>query len=299
MKKITTTIFAIAFSLGVFAQQNDTMFIHTEQTIFHVATSDVDSIVFSPTGTSVPMGSTAIVRDTIEITIRDTTEITIRDTIELTIRDTVDLYDPSILASWPTSLGAASFATDSTWIVSNGTITQIWSDAVQTDFCSNKTTFRGSNPLISGPLGNEIDCRSNPGQKGDLFSGRAVYEFGNQLCPGPWRVPTRHDFVNLSIIFGTNGFGNQNNPTIRDKYINDWGGTFGGMTSQTNTLSDQDTRGFYWSQTGIDYYGIGLPVVPTRLYSIEISSSNFRPLTDEFLNRGFSLRCVRTIYDVD
>jgi len=67
MKKIIITIFAIALSLGVFAQQNDTMFVHSGQTIFHISTAEVDSIVFYPTGTSVPMGT--VIRDTIFATL--------------------------------------------------------------------------------------------------------------------------------------------------------------------------------------------------------------------------------------
>jgi len=67
MKKIITAIFTITLSFGVFAQQNDTMFVHSGQTIFHISTAEVDSIVFYPTGTSVPMGTVVetIIRDTI------------------------------------------------------------------------------------------------------------------------------------------------------------------------------------------------------------------------------------------
>jgi len=50
-----------------------------------------------------------------------------------------------------------------------------------------------------------IDCRSNPGQKGDLFSWRAVSELKDVLCPYPWRVPTVQDFIDLDIALGGTG----------------------------------------------------------------------------------------------
>ena len=46
MKKNIITIFAIALSFSVFAQQNDTMFIHMGQTVLEIPTKDVDSITF-------------------------------------------------------------------------------------------------------------------------------------------------------------------------------------------------------------------------------------------------------------
>ena len=45
MRKIITTLFAIALSLGVYAQ-NDTMFVHSKQLIHEFATQEVDSIIF-------------------------------------------------------------------------------------------------------------------------------------------------------------------------------------------------------------------------------------------------------------
>ena len=44
MKKIISIIAILAFSLSVWAQQQDTMFVHTGQTVHEFATKDVDSI---------------------------------------------------------------------------------------------------------------------------------------------------------------------------------------------------------------------------------------------------------------
>ena len=114
--------------------------------------------------------------------------------------------------TWPSALGNVSFATDSTWTISGNDIFQIWSDAVQTDYCSNKTSFRGGLNVKENNeyIDNEwvhfyVDCRSNPGQKGDLFSWLAVYELRRELCPYPWRVPTVQDFIDLDIALGGTG----------------------------------------------------------------------------------------------
>jgi uncharacterized protein (TIGR02145 family) len=55
MKKIITTLFAIALSFGVFAQ-NDTMFIHTKhQHIYEFATQTIDSVIFYRTQPTMPL----------------------------------------------------------------------------------------------------------------------------------------------------------------------------------------------------------------------------------------------------
>jgi hypothetical protein len=139
---------------------------------------------------------------------------------------------------WGASLGTVSFATDSTWTVGR----QIWSDAVQASNCSDRpmAQFQGIDTLTN--MFN-ADCRSLPGQKGDVFSWCAVYRFKDQLCPAPWRVPTKQDFIDLDIALG--GTGNMVlNSALRDKYISDnyWGGN----------LFIMGHFGNYWSQTEHD-----------------------------------------------
>jgi hypothetical protein len=102
---------------------------------------------------------------------------------------------------WGESLGTVSFVSERIAIISNGTLTQIWSDDVTATNCQ-KEMFNG------GGLHSNFnaDCRSNPNRDrhnkliGDLFSWCAVHRFQNYLCPYPWRVPTKQDFVNLDII---------------------------------------------------------------------------------------------------
>jgi uncharacterized protein (TIGR02145 family) len=96
---------------------------------------------------------------------------------------------------WGDSLGTVGFATSETWKIGN----QEWSDAVTATAC-NKTTFDGGEKTNFN-----ADCRSNPNQKGDLFSWCAVYRFQDQLCPAPWRVPTKKDIIELDIALGGTG----------------------------------------------------------------------------------------------
>jgi uncharacterized protein (TIGR02145 family) len=186
---------------------------------------------------------------------------------------------------WETSLGTASFATDTIWTIvsADGTIKQEWSDAVQTDFCSNKTAFSGWN---SEAQSYDIDCRSNPGQKGDLFSWRAVAET-EHICPVGWRVPDTADFRDLDLALGGNGvYSWDTTMTQVNKYLNTWGGAFGGLVySTTGNLGSQGKSAFYWSKSE---RGLGT-------YCLELWSSGFVDTQGSAAGRGngIVLRCVR------
>ena len=238
MKKILISLFALNFSFGGFAQQNDTI-------VAEIGTK----------ADSVP-------------------KIT-------------------VLVGQFSSLGKVSFSTDSVWMISGNGITQIWSDAVQTDYCSNKTSFDGgrwyrdNDSLIRLEL---VDCRSNPNQKGDLFSGTAIVELKEELCPYPWRVPTVQDFIDLDIALGGTGDIQYENSALIDNYLNIWGGSYGGFFgnefgSHNKILRDQGLNATYWSQTEIR--GGWLNILSFNLDGCifpNISTSKFN---------GYSLRCVR------
>ena len=116
------------------------------------------------------------------------------------------------MPGWGNSLGTVSFVSDRTWRVGS----QIWSDVVTATACQ-KPTFMGlmrpqiyshhpqiysSDNVISRGIiryaGFSADCRTLTHLSGDLFSWCAVVRFANQLCPYPWRVPTREDITVLS-----------------------------------------------------------------------------------------------------
>ena len=132
-----------------------------------------------------------------------------------------------------------------TWEISNGSITQVWSDAVE--IIGAKNNYEGGNSTD----GYKIDFRANKlGYKGSLFSWRAVVETAN-LCPPPWRVPTEDDFINLDKAMGGSGNNRYNSEVafVNDKYLGDWGGAFGGGCLSDGTLFDQGSWADYWSQS--------------------------------------------------
>ncbi|MDR0438495.1 MAG: fibrobacter succinogenes major paralogous domain-containing protein [Bacteroidales bacterium] len=272
MKKTISTIFAIALSFGIFAQQNDTMFVHSKQFIHEFATQEVDSIIFYRT-----QGKMLIPCDTV---FRVDTIIQIDTILRIDI-----LCDTITITSWTSSLGNTSFVTDSIRIISNGVMIQVWSDAVTATGCS-KTDFNG----YSGNF--NVDCRSNPNQKGDLFSWLAISELKDELCPVPWRVPTRQDFIDLyDLVRGLASSSTHTSQVIfatdfRNAYLNNWGGTYGGSCSSVGTLSGQGSSASYWSQSefnSAEAYSFGFN--STAL----IIASNSRTRKDI----GCALRCVR------
>ncbi len=182
------------------------------------------------------------------------------------------------LADNTLSLGTVSFASSQTWKVGS----REWSDAVQATGC-NKTEYLGyENSKV------RADCRSNPGQKGNLFSWAAVIRYQDQLCPDGWRVPTKDDFIALDVALGGTGenrSGASYIPFINEKYLNLWGGSYGGYCYSDGTLGNQGASAVYWSQseynTGIGFYlnfGSVGSVNPQNIYSKDY---------------GFPLRCVR------
>jgi len=173
-------------------------------------------------------------------------------------------------SSWNSDLGKVSFATDKTWTVGS----QTWSDAVQTTNCSNKATYDGET----------ADCHSNPDYKGDLFSWYAVDSFKNQLCPEGWRVPTKQDFFDLDIALG--GTGERNADTVLlNKYLNTWGGAYGGVCYFDGSLNFQGSSASYWSQSEI-YSSYG--------YSLNFNSDGIvHPQYNHYMSYGFTLRCVQ------
>ena len=186
-----------------------------------------------------------------------------------------------VMLGWETNLGRASFATSRIWEISNDSISQIWSDAVQTDSCRSKTSFSG----WSATAGYNIDCRSNPNQRGVLFSWQAVYELREELCPYPWRVPTREDFRDLDIAMGGNGMFRTNTAFVNSNYRDLWGGTFGGACNTSGQLFSQDTWAYYWSQSSDSADGgFLLRFSSTGTINPQHWGSKFN---------GFSLRCVQ------
>jgi len=183
------------------------------------------------------------------------------------------------IPGWGNSLGSVSFASNQTWTIGN----QTWSDAVTATACQ-KETFNGG---CRKTLNFSADCRSNPGFPGDFFSWCAIVRFAVDFCPYPWRVPTREDFITLDRILGGTGiFRNTRSPrSIRNHFINRWGGAFGGFCYSDDLLLNRGSWGLYWtlSEQSADQ-GFGL-FFDTRGNIIPQNSAN--------KGSGLALRCVQ------
>jgi len=185
---------------------------------------------------------------------------------------------------WGTSLGTVSFATPQEWTITKDGVTQIWSDAVQASNCSNKTTFAGG----ANATGFRADCRSNPSQKGDLFSWCAVARFRDVLCPYPWRVPTDQDFVNLDLLLGGNGRTRTSLAFVNDNYIARWGGTYSGTCTASGALRSQNVAGEYWASVPRNQ------VPSNHAFTFGFENDGFLS-PDGLIGKanGHALRCVR------
>jgi len=130
------------------------------------------------------------------------------------------------------------------------------------------------------------DCRSNPYFSGDLFSWCAVARFADQLCPYPWRVPTRQDFIDLDIAMGGTGSYRADTPQfVQDNYITRWGGHLGGFRLWCHILGDLEFSGGYWSQSLAYYFGA---------YRLGFhTNGNVWPINRGNMHYGLPLRCVR------
>jgi len=236
----------------------------TNQTVMWLSDNDTVALVTDGVVRAIDTGVTIIVVMTEE-----------RDNI----RDTSTI---EVVMGWETPLGRASFATSDTFRISNNDdIVQVWSDVVQVDNCRHKTTFSGWTLAESY----RVDCRSNPGRKGTLFSWQAVHDLREELCPYPWRVPTREDFRDLDVAMGGTGNFRTNTAFINANFITRWGGQFRGGCNATGQLFGQDSWAYYWSQSedGADG-GFLLRFSSGGIINPQHWSSKFN---------GFPLRCVQ------
>jgi uncharacterized protein (TIGR02145 family) len=179
-------------------------------------------------------------------------------------------------------LGKVTFKSNTVWTVpaANGVLKQEWSDVVMASGCK-KDSYNGGNSTT----GFLADCRQNPNY-GDLFSWEAVNQFGNQLCPDGWRVPTMQDFIDLDKAMGGTGEYRQDLEFVNSKYISSevWGGVYGGRCLTNGSLGNQGSNAFYWSQTeeGLGARGLNFG-----------TGGDIGPQGSMTKSNGFTLRCVR------
>ena len=140
--------------------------------------------------------------------------------------------------------------------------TQIWSGALRNPASCTSTSSLSTS---SSPPAQYRDYSSS---YGFYYNWTCVNTYATTLCPSPWRVPERSDFVEL--ISCTSG------STLSTA----WG--LPGIC-YSNTRYDNDKRGLFWSSTGST---AGLA------YSFDYSTSYIKTITDG-REYGFNVRCVR------
>jgi len=210
----------------------------------------------------------------------------VRDTALTILPNNCNLNVPG----WGADSLGASFATTNTWTIvgTGGRPAQTWSDAVIATACANRTTFDG------GTTDNfNADCRNSVGNNnfgGHYFSWCAVMRFADQLCPAPWRVPTREEFEILHQNLGyTLAAPGTNNPIIANTYMGTAnsanGGLWGGSRFTGWSGSITDPFSDYWSQSEFDAAAAhGLTFNATSVISLQNATIK---------SSGFALRCVR------
>jgi uncharacterized protein (TIGR02145 family) len=118
---------------------------------------------------------------------------------------------------------------------------QIWSDVINVPECDHDA-FTNSATV---PY-----CRSYTvsGKKWYYYNWSYVNANKNTLCPSPWHVPTKDDFIALDIALGGTGLirGNVAQTWITDKYITAWGATYGlGRSLGSDMIFTEFTH--FWS----------------------------------------------------
>jgi uncharacterized protein (TIGR02145 family) len=131
-----------------------------------------------------------------------------------------------------------------TWTVG----AQTWSGAISHPVvgCTQSTDFGTTNPPTTAYYRSEEleDC------SGYLYNWKCVNEQKLNMCPSPWRVPTRDDFVALDIAMG--GTGSARPMTLQEAnetYVEPWGACMSGI-GDVDIIWAAGTGFYYWSQTG-------------------------------------------------
>ncbi len=188
-------------------------------------------------------------------------------------------------------LGTAGFSSTTTWIVGS----QTWSAPATASACQ-KSNYNGG---TAAPY--KADCRTISGYAGNLFSWCMIMNNADRLCPSPWRVPTKDDFVNLDKALGGSGINRSYDPTIQAKYTATsgtpgqyWGARYDGLCFGDGGLYgiSDGTAGWsmFWSSSE---YSADSAI---DLYLVYLSDSPYYhlyPNTSHPKSYGLRLRCVR------
>ncbi len=168
------------------------------------------------------------------------------------------------------NLGEVRFKTNQTWTIGD----QEWSDVVIASGCE-KEDYKGESEQ-----GYLADCYQDS-THGIVFSWEAVNRYKTRLCPTPWRVPTKDEFIALDKALGGAGNNREEDDVVRDRYLKDWGGSYGYCLLSAEVIQ----CAYFWSQSE------GSPVSAHRLHFN--SKGKVFPRAGSYKEHAHSVRCVR------
>jgi hypothetical protein len=137
-----------------------------------------------------------------------------------------------------------------------------------------KTAYNGGTNVLG-----MVDCRDNPGYAGTLFSGCMLKQYASQLCPSPWRVPSKSDIEK----YGCNTPGTYCNTSEVVAGMHGW--EMGGYANGDGSILFPN-RGLYWD---IDESDVACNCNQGTLVQEAFISANY--LVN--LLYGIKLRCVQ------
>jgi uncharacterized protein (TIGR02145 family) len=173
--------------------------------------------------------------------------------------------------------GAAS---TQTWVIG----TQTWSAPLQKaqSGCTAATDLGTTNP----PTTAYYRSSGLYSDSGYLYNWKCVSEQAANLCPSPWRVPAKDDFVTLDKAFGGSGSNRSgvDQSWITTNYVTTWGGVYGGHAYSTS-VNYTGSEAYYWSSS--EY-------TTTNASNVNFSTSGLvYPQYNYGKYRGFQVRCVK------
>jgi uncharacterized protein (TIGR02145 family) len=192
---------------------------------------------------------------------------------DLSVTKDVEVYDYELCA-----------VSAQTWVVG----TQTWSAPLTKaqPGCTAATDLGTTNPPTSALYRSPGFYRGS----GYLYNWKCVNENSdaanpNSLCPSPWRVPTRSDFITLDIALGGTGSNRNGIPLawIEEHYVQEWGAVWGGGAAGTGTGwgSNHD---FYWTSEGNGLSGLSMVITTTGIVW---------PVDGRAARYGLQVRCVK------
>jgi uncharacterized protein (TIGR02145 family) len=202
------------------------------------------------------------------------TENLVMETRAATISITAGTLTQTIAVTQEARVAPPYAASSQIWVIGD----QSWSDAIHVPEC-NKDDF-GDNTI--SPL-----CRSYTHQETTYYYYNWPYagQNGDVLCPAPWRVPTKDDFIALDVALGGNGTNRmEDTEWVIVNYINTWGGAFGGLVYGVGSTFNQGAGAYYWSseESNANY-----------AYYLNFNTSSVVTQNYDGKNYGFQVRCVK------